>query len=385
MPKIDPLKKLNYLQRYLVEEFVEDYQEGAMTRRQAIKYIAAVVGSLAAANTVLASCAPATEPAAPPAAQPATAVPPTVAATSAPPTAAPVPPTMAPTAAATKAAVATAAPTVAATPTPAQIAATATQATLTTTATAPTPTPIPVPAGVRVPADDPAIEAGMVSFPGDGLTLVGYQAKPKGDGPFPAIIVAHENRGLTDYIKDVTRRLAKAGYVALAVDQLSKQGGTAKVTDPAQIPAALSAASPDELAGYYLSGIKYLQGLPIVQPDRLGMVGFCFGGGMTWLTATKSPDLKAVVPFYGPNPPLEAVPNIKAAVLGLYGANDQRVDAGIPAIEEAMKKNNKIYEKMIYPGAGHAFHNDTGAAYNPQAAEDGWKRALEWFAKYVKG
>jgi len=377
MPKTDPLKKLNYLQRYLVEEFAEDYQEGAMTRRQAIKYIAAVMGSVAAASTFLASCAPV--PAAAPATVPPTPVPPT----SPPPTAmATAAPTAAPP---TKAAVATAAPTVAATPTPAQIAATATQAVLTTTATAPTPTPIPVPAGVRVPADDPAIEAGPVTFPGDGLTLVGYQAKPKGNGPFPAIIVAHENRGLTDYIMDVTRRLAKAGYVALAVDQLSKQGGTAKVTDPAQIPAALSAASPDELAGYYLSGIKYLQGLPIVQRDRLGMVGFCFGGGMTWLTATKSPDLKAAVPFYGPNPPLEAVPNIKAAVLGLYGGDDQRIDAGIPAIEDAMKKNNKTFEKMIYPGAGHAFHNDTGRAYNPAAAEDAWKRMLEWFAKYVKG
>jgi len=377
MPKIDPLKKLNYLQRYLVEEFAEDYQEGAMSRRQAIKYIAAVMGSVAAASTFLASCAPV--PAAAPAitAPAATAVPPTPV----PPTS---PPTAAPTAVATKAAVATAAPTVAATPTPAQIAATATQAVLTTTATAPTPTPIPVPAGVRVPADDPAIEAGMVSFPGDGLTLMGYQAKPKGNGPFPAIIVAHENRGLTDYIMDVTRRLAKAGYVALAVDQLSKQGGTAKVSD-AQIPAALSAASPDELAGYYLSGIKYLQGLPIVNRNQLGMVGFCFGGGMTWLTATKSPDLKAAVPFYGPNPPLEAVPNIKAAVLAMYGETDTRIDAGIPAIEDAMKKNNKVFEKMIYPGAGHAFHNDTGRAYNPAAAEDAWKRMLEWFAKYVKG
>jgi carboxymethylenebutenolidase len=374
MPKTDPLKKLNYLQRYLVEEFAEDYQEGAMTRRQAIKYIAAVMGSVAAASTFLASCAPV--PAAttvPPGPVPPTSPPPAAVAAAAPTAAA-----------ATKAAVATVAPTVAATPTPAQIAATATQAVLTTTATAPTPTPIPVAAGVRVPADDPAIESGMVSFPGDGLTLVGYQAKPKGNGPFPAIIVAHENRGLTDYIMDVTRRLAKAGYVALAVDQLSKQGGTAKVTE-AQIPAALSAASPDELAGYYLSGIKYLQGLPIVNRNQLGMVGFCFGGGMTWLAATKSPDLKAAVPFYGPNPPLEAVPNIKAAVLGLYGGDDQRIDAGIPAIEEAMKKNNKTFEKMIYPGAGHAFHNDTGRAYNPAAAEDAWKRMLEWFAKYVKG
>jgi len=365
MPKSDPLKDLNHLQRYLVEEYVEDYQEGAMTRRHAIKYIGAVLGSMVAANTFLAACAPAAVPAPTAAAQPATAMP--------------------PSAPATMAAVAAVAPTIAATPTPAQIAATATQAVLTTTATAPTPAPLPVPAGVRVPAGDPAIEAGPVTFPGDGLTVIGYQAKPKGDGPFPAIVVAHENRGLTEHIMDVTRRLAKAGYFALAVDQLSKQGGTAKVTDPAQIPAALSGTSPDELAGYYLSGIKYLQGLPIVQKDRIGMVGFCFGGGMTWLTATKSPDLKAVVPFYGPNPPLEAVPNIKAAVLAMYGETDQRINAGIPAIEAAMKKNNKTFEKMVYPGAGHAFHNDTGRAYNPEVAQDAWKRTLDWFAKYLKG
>jgi len=365
----DPLRDLNHLQRYLVEEYVEDYQEGAMTRRRALKYIATVMGSLAVANTVLAGCAP------PPAPAP-TAAPHSTAA----------PPTAQPTAVVAKAA-ATTPPLVAASPTPAQIAATATQAVLATVATTPTPTSgaIPVPAGVRVPADDPAVEAGAVTFPGEGLSVIGYQARPKGNGPFPAIVVAHENRGLTDYIQDVTRRLAKAGYVALAVDLLSRQGGTAKVTDPAQIPAALSAASPDELAGHYLAGIRYLKGLSFVQKDRIGMTGFCFGGGMTWLTAVKSPDLKAAVPYYGPNPPLEGVPNITAAVLAIYGENDQRINAGIPAIEEAMKKNNKVFEKIIYPGAAHAFHNDTGRNYHPEAAENAWKRTLEWFARYVKG
>ena len=357
MSEKDPLQDLNHLQRYLVEEYVEDYQERAMSRRQVLKYIAAVVGSFAVANTVLAGCAPMPAPVATTAAQPA-----------------------APTPAAP-----TEAPAVSATPTPAQITATATQAVLATTDTAPTPTPQPVPAGVRVPADDPAIEAGTVTFPGDGLSVIAYQAKPKGDGPFPAIVVAHENRGLTDYIKDVTRRLAKAGYVALAVDLLSAQGGTDKVTDPAEIPAALSGASPDQLTGHYLSGIKYLQGLPYVQPDRLGMVGFCFGGGMTWLVATQAPGLKAAVPYYGPNPPLEGVANIEAAVHAMYGENDQRINAGIPAIEDEMKRNNKVFEKMIYPGASHAFHNDTGRNYNPVAAEDAWKRTLDWFAQYVKG
>lgn len=380
MAEKDPLENLNHLQRYLVEEYVEDYREGAMSRRQALKYIAAVMGSLAVANTVLAGCMPA------PAASPTAAPQPTTMPPQAPTAARPAPSTPAPAAGAPKAAE-PAAPTVAASPTPAQVAAAATQAVLATVVTAPTPTPaaIPVPAGVRVPADDPAVEAEMVTFPGEGVTVMAYRAKPKGAGPFPAIVVAHENRGLTDYIQDVTRRLAKAGYVALAVDLLSRQGGTAKVTDPAQIPAALSAASPDELAGHYVAGIQYLQGLAFVQKERLGMTGFCFGGGMTWLTATKSPELKAAVPFYGPNPPLEAVPNIKAAVLAIYGETDARINAGIPAIEEAMKKGNKTFEKLIYPGAGHAFHNDTGRNYKPDAAEDAWKRTLEWFAKYVKG
>jgi carboxymethylenebutenolidase len=354
MSQDDPLKDLSHLQRYLVEEYIEDYQERALTRRQTLKYLVAVFGSLAVANTVLANCAP------PPAAPPTVAV-------------------------GASSLLATTGAAVTASPTPAELRATAAQAALATTATVPTPTPPSVPAGTRVPADDPAIEAGAVTFPGDGLSVIAYQAKPVGEGPFPAILVAHENRGLTDYIKDVARRLARAGYVALVVDLLSAQGGTEVVTDPAQIPAALSGTSPDRLAGYYLSGIEYLKGLPYVDPDRLGMVGFCFGGGMTWLVATKAPELKAAVPYYGPNPPLEGVRDIQAAVLAMYGGEDQRINAGIPAIEEAMKVNNKVFEKVIYPGAAHAFHNDTGRNYNPQAAKDAWKRTLDWFATYVKG
>jgi carboxymethylenebutenolidase len=270
-------------------------------------------------------------------------------------------------------------------PTPEQTRAVATATVLATTDTAPTPTPVPAPAGVNVAPDDPDIEARDLTFPGEGLDIVGYLAKPKGEGPFPAILVSHENRGLTDHIKDVTRRLAKAGYVGLAVDLLSSQGGTAKVSDPAQIPSILSGTPPDELAGYFLKGIEYLQAQPFVSKDRLGMVGFCFGGGMTWLVATKAPQLKAAVPFYGPNPPLEAVPNIRAAVLGIYGENDQRINAGIPAIEEAMRQNGKTFENVIYPGANHAFHNDTGRNYNPEAAVDAWSRTLAWFEKYVRG
>jgi carboxymethylenebutenolidase len=341
----DQMKELNHLQRYLVEEYVEDYQEGAMSRRQALKYIAAVLGSVGAASTLLAGCVPSV--------------------------AQPVAPTIAPRRPGTPV------------PTTAQVTAIATQAVLATTATIPTSTAATAVPGVGVPPDDPTLEVSAIQFEGQNLTLIGYLARPKGDGPFPAIVVAHENRGLTDYIKDVTRRLAKAGYVALAVDLLSSQGGTDKITDPSQIPATLSGKSPDELAGYYLSGIAHLQGLPYVSRDHVGMVGFCFGGGMTWLVATKAPELKAAVPYYGPNPPLDEVPNIRAAVLAIYGGDDARIDAGIPAIEEAMKQNNKTFEKIIYPGAAHAFHNDTGRNYKPDAAADAWSKTLAWFARYV--
>ncbi len=356
------LSRLNWMQRYLLEEYVEDYQEGALTRREALKYLTAVLGTAAAAATVLTACTPEAAPAG-----------------TAEATAAGV------GGSGTARAVATAPrATRAPGPTPEETRAAATAAVIATTDTSAAPTPTPAPAGVSVPADDAGLDARDLTFSGSGLELSAYLAKPKGVGPFPAILVCHENRGLTDHIKDVTRRLTRAGYVGLAVDLLSSEGGTDKVSDPAQIPGILSGTPPDELAGYFLSAIAYLQAQPFVRKDQLGMVGFCFGGGMTWLVATKAPELKAAVPFYGPNPPLEAVPNIRAAVLAMYGENDQRINAGIPAIEEAMRKNGKVFEKVIYPGASHAFHNDTGRNYDPKAAVDAWARTLAWFDKYVK-
>lgn len=368
------LGRLNWMQRYLVDEYVEDYQEGSLSRREALKVLAAVLGSAAAATTVLAACAPMPTVPSPavrgagaeasPTAMPAVAV-----------------ATVAPAATSTARMAAQVSPET----TPENTRSVATAAVLATTDTTPTPRTTPAPAGVNVPANDSDLEAGDITFAGEGLELVGYLARPVGDGPFPAILVCHENRGLTDHIKDVTRRLAKAGYVGLAVDLLSSQGGTAKVTDPAQIPGVLSSTPPDEMAGYFLSAIDYLQTLPFVIKDQLGMTGFCFGGGMTWLVASRASQLKAAVPFYGPNPPIEAVPNIRAAVLAIYGGDDERINAGIPAIEEAMQQNGKVFEKRIYAGAGHAFHNDTGARYKPDAAADAWARTLEWFEKYVKG
>lgn len=241
---------------------------------------------------------------------------------------------------------------------------------------------------VTVSPDDPAIEASDVEFDSGGETIMGYLARPSaassfGEGPLPVILVCHENRGLTEHIKDVTRRLAVAGYVGLAVDLLSRQGGTASMSSD-DVPGALGTTSPDQFVQDFTSGWRYLQDQPFAKADRVGMVGFCFGGGVTWLMATRMPELLAAVPFYGPPPPIEDVPNINAAVLAIYGERDDRINQTIPQIEAAMQENNKIYEKVIYPNADHAFHNDTGQRYNPQAARDAWRRTLEWFGRYVK-
>jgi carboxymethylenebutenolidase len=338
--------EMNTFQKYLVDEFLEDYSEGRLSRRDALKMIGGVVGSLAIANTLLAGCAPAPRPAAQ--AQP------TGAAAASTSTSAP---TDAPAAAATATAAATAA--------------------------APTAAPAPAVPGVTVAENDPAIMAGMAEFVSGGARVMGYLARPAGEGQHPAVLVCHENRGLTDHIKDVARRLAKAGYVALAVDLLSRQGGTAAVGDPSQVPGLLGQMPPDQFVQDFEAGWQFLKSQPYTRPGGVGMVGFCFGGGVTWRVATRLADLKAAVPFYGPVPPVEDVPGIQAAVLGIYAGRDQRINQGIATIEPAMQSNGKTFEKMIYPDTDHAFHNDTGQRYNAEAARDAWSRTMAWFAQHL--
>lgn len=234
-----------------------------------------------------------------------------------------------------------------------------------------------------VDPNDPALEAQMVEYQARGFTHMAYQVRPKGVMAAPGILVIHENRGLQPHIQDVARRVAKAGYIALAPDLISRIGGTARITDTAQISSFLAQTSGDEHVANLLEALKVLKATAGVQADRLGVVGFCFGGGLTWRLATESPELKAAVPFYGPAPDLAKVPNIKAAVLGIYGGNDARINAGIPALEEALKKANVRYQIKIYEGANHAFHNDTGANYKKDAAEDAWRMTLEWFRTHL--
>ncbi|RPJ26627.1 MAG: dienelactone hydrolase family protein [Chloroflexi bacterium] len=327
---------MNLFQRYLAEEFAEDYEEGRLSRRDALKLIASVTGSLLAANSILAACA------SPPEATE------TVGAS---PTDSPTPEPLA-----------------SASPTGEAVA---------------TDPAAPEAAYGTVMPDDPAIMASEVQIPAADTNLIGYLARPSDESAAPVILVCHENRGLTPHIQDVTRRFAKAGYIGLAVDLLSREGGSASVGE-SNVPGALGNIEPDQFVEDFKSGWNYLQGQSFADADRVGMTGFCFGGGVTWRVATQMPELLAAVPFYGP-PPLEGdLPNIRAAVLAIYGELDSRINSSIPVIEQAMLENNKIYEKVIYPGADHAFHNDTGSRYNAEAARDAWERTLAWFEQYVR-
>jgi carboxymethylenebutenolidase len=329
---------MNIFQRYLAEEFAEDYEEGRLSRREALKLITSVTGSLIAANSILAGCV----------------APPESTETSA------TSPTDSPT-----------------------VAATESRAASPTAESAATEAASPAAAYGTVMPDDPAVIATEVQIPAADTNLIGYLARPSSETASPVILVCHENRGLTPHIQDVTRRFAKAGYVGLAVDLLSRQGGSASVGE-SNVPGALGNISPDQFVEDFKSGWHYLQGQSFAEANKVGMTGFCFGGGVTWRVATQMPELLAAVPFYGPAPDVEDVPNIRAAILAIYGDLDSRINSGIPTIEQAMAENNKIYEKIIYPNADHAFHNDTGPRYNPEAAKDAWEHTLAWFEKYVR-
>lgn len=338
---------MNRFQKYLVEEFAEEYSEGRMSRAQALRLIGSVMGGLALAQTFLAGCAP----------------PPESTATAAPNTESP-PTTSAATAAS---ATDTAAP----------------QATDTAAAATDLPATA-APAVGTVSPDDPAVEGGDITFPGDdGATLSAYLARPAAGDPAPIILICHENRGLTDHIRDVARRAAKSGYVGLAVDLLSRQGGSAALGSDA-VPGALGNIDPEQFVRDFRSGWQYAAGQSYAIGDQVGMVGFCFGGGVTWQVAVGMPELKAAVPFYGPPADAADVPAIVAPVLAIYGELDQRITGTIPTIEAAMQASGKVYEKVVYPGADHAFHNDTGTRFNAEAARDAWARTLQWFDTYVR-
>ena len=229
-----------------------------------------------------------------------------------------------------------------------------------------------------VAADDPRLVTNTIYYKASRSRIAAYMARPKDKNTVPSMIVVHENRGLNPHIKDIARRLALEGFAAYAVDLLSPLGGTPADEDKARD--LIGKLDPAETAEHIASLVPILAGSP-GSNGNVGAIGFCWGGGMVNRLAVLSPELKAGVVYYGQQPPAAQVPKIKAALLLQYAGLDQRIDAGIPAFEKALKTNHKQFEIFIYPGVNHAFNNDTSSRYDKAAAELAWSRSIAFLKR----
>ncbi|QRM54434.1 dienelactone hydrolase family protein [Sinorhizobium sp. BG8] len=231
-----------------------------------------------------------------------------------------------------------------------------------------------------IASDDARVTAEDVTYPGGSGEMKGYLVRPKdASGPLGAVIVIHENRGLNPHIRDVARRMALEGFVALAPDFLSPEGGTPSDEDKAR--EMIGKLDPAATVANAEASLKYLATLQGVN-GNVGAIGFCWGGGLVNRFATKSPDLKAGVAYYGAQPAAADVPGIKAALLLHYAGLDDRINAGIDAYKKALEASGKTFEVFVYDGVNHAFNNDTSAArYDKAAAELAWQRTVEFLKK----
>jgi carboxymethylenebutenolidase len=237
----------------------------------------------------------------------------------------------------------------------------------------------------QVEANDPRIKADFINYnsPKGFGKIRGYLVRP-GDtkGKVPGVVVVHENRGLNPYIEDVARRLAVAGFIALAPDGLTPVGGYPGTDEEGKkLQATLD---PGKLQQAFIDAFETLKKNPDCT-GKVGVVGFCYGGGVANAMAVRLPDLAAAVPFYGRQPDTADVPKIKAPLLLHYAALDERINAGWPEYEKALKANHKEFTAYIYPGVNHGFHNDTTPRYDESAANLAWKRTIDFFKKKLSG
>ncbi len=234
----------------------------------------------------------------------------------------------------------------------------------------------------QVSPDDPEIETEVIDYPspnGHG-TVKGLMAKPAKAGPFGAVLVVHENRGLNPYIEDVVRRVAKAGYLALGPDGLTPLGGYPGTDEEGrEMQRQLDGA---KLMNDFFAGFEHLVGHSD-STGKVGAVGFCYGGGVCNALAVAYPDMACSVPFYGRQAAAEDVPDIQAPLMLQYAGLDERINAGWPEYEAALKANGKTYEAHIYADVNHGFHNDTTPRYDEAAANLAWDRTLGWFGTYL--
>lgn len=246
----------------------------------------------------------------------------------------------------------------------------------------PAGTPAPTTAGSASPPPGmhKVVATEPITWSGPGGTLQGAwatAAQPRG-----AILVIHENKGLTDWVRSVAGRIAGVGYSALAIDLLSEEGGTSTFKDPAEATGALGKITPERFVADLKSGVDEI--LRRVPGKPAGVVGFCFGGGLVWqLLSSGEPRLAAAAPFYGPLPDNPDFSRSKAAVLAFYGELDKRVTASKDQAAAALQQAGLVHEIVVEPGADHAFFNDSGPRYNATAAVDAWQRLTGWFGQHV--
>ena len=327
--------ELNETQRYFIDEHVEDYMDGLISRRELLRRVTLISGSAALAASIVAACG-----------------------------------TPAPSPAGGGVATQTSAPTAAATAFVPQPFA--------------TPPAVAVADGVTVKETDPRITVSKPEVKGsDGASLMAYMAKPNVSGRVPGVVVVHENRGQTEHIRDVVRRVATAGFIGINIDLAARDGGAAKLTDQAAYNAALGKRSAADKISDHNATIAYLK---TQSSGTVGVTGFCFGGGETWSILASGADVKAAVPFYGPQPTNFAdIAKTKAAVSAVYAELDVRITTSSQQMEEVLKTAGVPYRITIYPGVNHAFHNDTGTPdrYNAEQAQKAWVATIEWFRKYL--
>lgn len=235
----------------------------------------------------------------------------------------------------------------------------------------------------QVSFNDPEIKATFESYdsPNGNGEVKGYVVRPaKAEGKLPAVLVIHENRGLNPYVKDVARRVAKAGFMAMAPDGLTSVGGYPGNDEDGK--ALQRTVDRTKLMNDFFAGYEHLAARSD-STGKVGAVGFCYGGGVCNALAVAYPELNASVPFYGRQAKAEDVPKIEAPLLLQYGALDKRINAGWPDYEAALKANGKTYEAHIYEGANHGFHNDSTPRYDEKMATLAWDRTIDWFNKYL--
>lgn len=226
------------------------------------------------------------------------------------------------------------------------------------------------------------VDSAVVEYQNGDVKLSGYLSKPLKKGKYPAIVVIHENRGLNEHTRDVARRFAAAGFVALATDALARNGGTASFETPEKVREAFGKLDMKDVVSDLNASVEFLNGHKNVKKGKVASIGFCWGGARSFLLATETNKLKAAVVFYGTAPTPEQLAKVHCPVLGVYGETDERITSKVPEVDAEMKKLKKSYEYKIFKGAPHAFFNETnGDRYKPEAAKEAWELTLAFLKK----